>query len=1212
MNDIRLISVVDYLRLSKSNVHEEHLTKIRDIYRSVLHLSADTPVPQNPNEEAIKEVARQLGLSTDTDEDREYLDECVRYQDISDSITVVITKLAGDVKPIDDFIFEPVHPPASSSLPSLLPPQARPTPYLGQYAPHVAQEPIAITDIDCLLTFKILNDEIQQFIHSFLLQDIKLLHRRTITESIARCIRFGEQFYLEKNCLINLFIRQKLHDRDILTSSSNHRNSDCFRLIESVSLTDDFGTWQYDHWRDVLDLKLSPHGTNTRFPARWKLADDARIHCLITNDDFTRTESSSSYNTRPRTASLNVFVHDVCMHENNGQEDIWLRDLYKEDIRTFEHLANLRQSEWDNIRALSMNARKTLKAAVDRIRETMADERYQHISYDSDQDDDNDMIDNSTGSELLANLHLIKLFMCYTLREKRALRQLGILSKLEANCLDKVFDEMRKEGFADDGLFDKMAEFFLPLTISEQELCIERGLDTQKRQTLKKNQEQLIIDINKKTNDIDEQKRIFWTYDDQINLLEKSLNDVRDNYFHKRLTMIPGRGDGQQQQEAQALQQLDRKWHQQEGELARKINETNKLKKDLGKVIEDLEIELDNSSARLKNIEIELAAAPKYVDKQLVKPARGLIMYGPPGTGKSEIMSKLAVKLGIVMVGPPLAAGELNRPLVGESERVLIALCQRCYRIPYAMCCISIDEIDSLAPKRDEDSSEGKVDKISVLLSLIEGIKDVPNLMILCATNRLHMMDEAFLRRMSGKFFVGRPSSNARITILKSIPDCALEPEILDHLSVATTNFSGAAVRALTRSITVKCIAERRTNRNYQVNYVEALEIVDRTAQQYQILFGSETLPRLLLRNLLSGSPFHIHRLTNNSIYTGRIVVDLYSSYVRIEVRKRRANPTNHHLSIIEHELHPTEINVQTLLERLTSYGKNRNVQLLQLVDLNLLASQGAYDEKKVFETLKDRFDECVAYTRSMIVYDLDALVGVNKSESDSSMGRSTSSSVVNQSIYTYVRARFRDCAIEYDQGKSKDKIERWAVVVIREPFLLRQFCTDVQFARTPKEEQELELERRKAEDQIKCMKCKDFYIENENKMGNCVHHDGFIYDNSAADLTKYTQSQAMMLLSKLESDLINDDERRDELERQKTKFKWICCDAVLVSGNIAGCKKGKHGFNVNDNDNPPQRQLDDTIVGDLTQATIQQWEEACSLNEEYNDKWLFLLQNRG
>ncbi|CAF4704877.1 unnamed protein product, partial [Didymodactylos carnosus] len=109
-------------------------------------------------------------------------------------------------------------------------------------------------------------------------------------------------------------------------------------------------------------------------------------------------------------------------------------------------------------------------------------------------------------------------------------------------------------------------------------------------------------------------------------------------------------------------------------------------------------------------------------------------------------------------------------------------------------CCVSIDEIDSLAPKRNEDSSEGKVDKISVLLGLIDGIKDIPSLMIFCATNRLHMMDEAFLRRMSGKFFVGRPSLEARRTILSDIPDWAVEPNVTKELSIATTNFSGAAI----------------------------------------------------------------------------------------------------------------------------------------------------------------------------------------------------------------------------------------------------------------------------------------------------------------------------------------------------------------------------------------------------------------------------------
>jgi hypothetical protein len=284
--------------------------------------------------------------------------------------------------------------------------------------------------------------------------------------------------------------------------------------------------------------------------------------------------------------------------------------------------------------------------------------------------------------------------------------------------------------------------------------------------------------------------------------------------------------------------------------------------------------------------------------------------------------------------------------------------------------------------------------------------------------------------------------------------------------------------------MTVKCMAAQRSQSDYKIDYTEALKIADRTAQQYQIFIGSETLPRLLLRNLLDPSRPRVHQLSKSVNYAGRIIVDLHSGHVRIEIRIPHGSEGQLGMSVVEHKLYPNEANVQGLLERLTVYGKNRNVQLLQLIDLNLLASQGAYDEKKVFETLKDRYDECVAYSRSMIVYDLDALVGVNKSESDSNMGRSTSLSVVNQNIYTYVRARFRDCAMEGGQGEDNDNIERWAVAVIREPFLLRQFCSDVQFTRTREEEEEDKLERRKAEELLKCVKCKDMYIENENKMG--------------------------------------------------------------------------------------------------------------------------------
>lgn len=286
-------------------------------------------------------------------------------------------------------------------------------------------------------------------------------------------------------------------------------------------------------------------------------------------------------------------------------------------------------------------------------------------------------------------------------------------------------------------------------------------------------------------------------------------------------------------------------------------------------------------------------------------------------------------------------------------------------------------------------------------------------------------------------------------------------------------------------------MAAQRKKPNYHVKYREALKIAARTAEQYQIFLGSETLPRLLLRNISNGSTIRVNHLSRH-MYVGRIIIDLHGRSARIEIIGTEGQTT-----VIEHKLNENETNVQSLLERLTVYGKDRNVQLLQLVDLNLLASQGAHDEKKIFETLKERYDECVAYTRSMIIYDLDALVGVNKSESDSSMGRSMSSSIVNQSVYTYVRARFREAVVEQqteasnedeeedvENDEQQQSVEKWAVAVIREPFLLRQFSNDVQFARTRLEVEEAETEQRKAKDLLKCVKCKDLYIENENKMG--------------------------------------------------------------------------------------------------------------------------------
>ena len=392
------------------------------------------------------------------------------------------------------------------------------------------------------------------------------------------------------------------------------------------------------------------------------------------------------------------------------------------------------------------------------------------------------------------------------------------------------------------------------------------------------------------------------------------------------------------------------------------------------------------------------------------------------------------------------------------------------------------------------------------------------------------------------------------------------------------------------------------------------MDLADRTARHYQLYLGLDTLPRLQLQNLYDRKKLAKSRsrlntidedldafhLPKDSTFTGKIVISLTDRRVRIET----INESNQQYSIVEDKFRETEQNLQQLLERITAYGTDRNVQLLQLVDLNLLSSKGAYDEQKVSEILKECYDECTAYKRSMIVYDLDSLIGVNKSESDSSMGTSTSSSVVNQRIYVYITNRFQEAKIESSNPDDKLRIERWAIAIVRDSFLLKKFTNDIGFTPTDGQRDEEEEENRKSTEIIACVKCQESYIENENKLGVCTHHDGFVYDNLALDLKKYNLTDAIDILNNEEFLASKNASRKEELDRGKTRMRCICCGAtVQTGGNIGGCKKTKHGFEYRGQ----RKHTRDILLKD----DIKNWETACFENIYYNDKYQDIFNKR-
>ncbi len=80
--------------------------------------------------------------------------------------------------------------------------------------------------------------------------------------------------------------------------------------------------------------------------------------------------------------------------------------------------------------------------------------------------------------------------------------------------------------------------------------------------------------------------------------------------------------------------------------------------------------------------------------------------------GKSELLKQIAIYAGITMILVPVSSGELNRPLVGETEKLLSDIMRHAHTIPFLICAMTIDGI-------------------SVILAHIEGLKNVPNLIFL-------------------------------------------------------------------------------------------------------------------------------------------------------------------------------------------------------------------------------------------------------------------------------------------------------------------------------------------------------------------------------------------------------------------------------------------------------------------------------------------------
>jgi hypothetical protein len=170
---------------------------------------------------------------------------------------------------------------------------------------------------------------------------------------------------LSKGSILDLFIRRQMADRGTVTFTHSRVK---YRLVEPISLTDEFDSWTFDHFHGLFDIWLAIDSTNkTKFPSPWTLNSNAEIEYMIVNrlksDD---DDPSAKHSERPSTKSLENFLRDICKNEENGMFQVWFKALTtEENIVSYSHLTNLNQKEWDRIGRLPMNALKTIKVYVD-------------------------------------------------------------------------------------------------------------------------------------------------------------------------------------------------------------------------------------------------------------------------------------------------------------------------------------------------------------------------------------------------------------------------------------------------------------------------------------------------------------------------------------------------------------------------------------------------------------------------------------------------------------------------------------------------------------------------------------------------------------------------------------------------------------------------------------------------------------------------------
>ncbi len=197
---------------------------------------------------------------------------------------------------------------------------------------------------------------------------------------------------------------------------------------------------------------------------------------------------------------------------------------------------------------------------------------------------------------------------------------------------------------------------------------------------------------------------------------------------------------------------------------------------------------------------------PELFERLGIEPPKGVLLYGPPGCGKTLLAKAVANESGANFIS--ISGPEIMSKWYGESEKRVREIFEEAEK--NAPSIIFIDEIDAIAPKREEVTGEVERRVVSQLLTCMDGLKKRGNVIVIAATNRINAIDPALRRagRFDREIEFPVPDRNGRLEILKiHTRNMPLDKDVdLEWLADVTYGYVGADIWALCKEAAMSAL----------------------------------------------------------------------------------------------------------------------------------------------------------------------------------------------------------------------------------------------------------------------------------------------------------------------------------------------------------------------------------------------------------------------